>query len=803
MTERHVTLRVAPRDLRATGALDAYLDADARKSRSRLPGPMAEEAIRAFNEAVRKLTDRCAAFVAGEDRQVSHLVLGKVQSGKTAHLLGSLAWAADSSVGAAVVFTGVTGSLNDQTHARLESDLAALPGNPVKVLHVPTVRNKRAFAVFLEDFLRLAQARGGVADSGEPLPVLVTMKNRARATAVKVAFAKLSEVAGVSSLILAIDDESDQASQNAMSRQRKIAATYKAFAEVSSLPLRNIWLSYTATPQAVLLTDRYGKLRPDFVAVVPPRYGYFGISNAMSAPFANNLVEVDDWRVRASQQTSCPQSLTDAIWRFFFVAWVRQRFPQYFYADAVVPIDSVKRLSSTQMLIHESGMHNDHTRMYRLVHDEWAGLCRLAERFVNGSLGVEERAAYLDSFAEVAGGLDLGGAQATSLLTEFASPEGHSALLGVLRDCKIMVVNSDSTGPTADDPRPVDDDDYSKHATWILIGGDILGRGITIPQLVVSYFLRSSQTPNFDTVLQQLRFCGYRRDYQKWISIHAPKQSFEDLKHMEIVDRAVWERAATWDRDELRIVGDTMPRVFYASPTGARFEPTRSSVRDPDISDRMIGTDYIFSLREIFEPRDLRANLALLKRWKAESGMVENDIDNRWHRFDDVPTKDLTRLMNAWSGSDAECGRLEAVSELFDPALQELGLAQVPTVTFVSRLLVETWSDPALLLPRLDEIQVTRAAGPGVAGTSISEWNEAYREQRYLEPGRRAILKTPHIGGGQRALKYVVHYDAVIFLVEPILALGETRNRSSALAAGIGFAALSPGGFEVRTIGHA
>ena len=82
MTERHVTLRVAPRDLRATGALDAYLDADARKSRSRLPGPMAEEAIRAFNEAVRKLTDRCAAFVAGEDRQVSHLVLGKVQSGR-------------------------------------------------------------------------------------------------------------------------------------------------------------------------------------------------------------------------------------------------------------------------------------------------------------------------------------------------------------------------------------------------------------------------------------------------------------------------------------------------------------------------------------------------------------------------------------------------------------------------------------------------------------------------------------------------------------------------------------------------
>lgn len=803
MTEPRVTLRVAPRIQRAVGALDAYLDADARKSRARLPGPLAEEAIHAFRESVRNLTDRCDAFVGGADQQVSHLVLGKVQSGKTAHLLGSLAWAADSSARAAVVFTGVTGSLNDQTHTRLESDLAALPGSPVRVLHVPTVRNKRAFSAFVDEFLALAQARGGVTDSNQPLPVLVTMKNRARAAAVKTALFRMSEISGPTSLIVAIDDESDQASQNAMSRQRRIAATYRALAELRSLPLRNIWLSYTATPQAVLLTDRYGALRPDYVAVVPPRYGYFGITDAMAAPFANNLIEVDDWRVRASQQTTCPQSLTDAIWRFFFVAWVRQRFPQYFYADAPVLINPERHLASTQMLIHESGMQTDHSRMYRLVDDEWAGLSRLAERFVNGSIGARERANYLATFAEVATGLDLGGAQASPLLTEFASPEGSSAFLGVLRDCKIMVVNSDSTGPNTNEPRPVDDDDYAAHATWILIGGDILGRGITIPQLVVSYFLRSSQTPNFDTVLQQLRFCGYRRDFQNWISIHAPKQSFEDLRHMEIVDRAVWERAATWDREELRIVGNSMPRVFYASPVGARFEPTRSSVRDPDISDRKIGSNYFFSLREIFEPRDFRANLALLKRWNDESGVVENAANDRWYRFDDVPTKGLKRLMNGWFGSSAECSRLEAASELFDPALQELGLTQVPTVTFLSRLLIESWSDPLSLLPRLDEIEVTRAAGPGVAGTSMVEWSEAYRKQEYLAPERRAILKTPHVGGGQRALKDLIPYDAVIFIVEPILALGETRNRASALAAGIGFAALSPGGFEVRTIGHA
>lgn len=803
MSEPRVTLRVAPRVPGTAGALDAYLEADARNSRSRLPGPVAEDAIAVFAESVRKLTNRCDGFVQSPERQVSHLVLGKVQSGKTAHLLGSLAWAADSEVRAAVVFTGMTGSLNDQTHSRLEADLASLPGSPVTVLQVPTVSNKQAFSVFLEQFLPLAHARGGVADSGRPLPVLVTMKNRARARAVRAAFAKLAERAGESSVILAIDDESDQASQNAKSRERKVAATYRALAEVRALPLRNIWLSYTATPQAVLLTDRYGALRPDYVVVVPPRHGYFGISDAMAPEFSHNIIEVDDWRVRASQQTTCPQSLTDAIWRFFFVSWVRQRFPQHYYADAVGLVDPARRLSSTQMLIHESGMRIDHSRMYRLVRDEWEGLSRLATRYLTGSLGTADRVAYLDAFAGVAAGLDLGGAAATPLLGEFASPEGQAAFLSVLRDCKVMVVNSDSRGPSANEPRPVNDEDYAQHATWILIGGDILGRGITIPQLVVTYFLRSSQTPNFDTVLQQLRFCGYRRHYQKWLSIHAPRQSFQDLKYMEIVDRAVWERAVVWDREEVRIVGDTMPRVFYASPSNARFEPTRSSVRDPDISDRTIGADYIFSLREIFEPRDLRANLALLKRWKAESGLTENDSDQRWLRFDDVPTRLLTRLMTSWSGSEAERARLEAASELFDPALHELGLSQVPTVTFVNVLLSDVWDDPATLVSRLDDIQVTRAAMPGSAGTSMTEWVACYRVQKFLDPKRRAVLKTPHIGAGQRALKNLVAHDAVIFIFEPILALAETRNRESALAVGIGFAALSPDGFEVRTIGHA
>ena len=38
---------------------------------------------------------------------------------------------------------------------------------------------------------------------------------------------------------------------------------------------------------------------------------------------------------------------------------------------------------------------------------------------------------------------------------------------------------------------------------WILVGGNILGRGLAIPHLVVTLFLRNPRHPNFDTAVQQ------------------------------------------------------------------------------------------------------------------------------------------------------------------------------------------------------------------------------------------------------------------------------------------------------------
>lgn len=801
MIDDGITLRIEPKSPINSGALAAYLAEDAAKSRLRLPGSEAEHAIEVFTHGLRNLTSRCSSFLTGQDRQVSHLVLGKVQSGKTAHLLGTLAWTADSNVLAGIVFTGITGSLNDQTQKRLKSDLEALPGSPVAVLMVPTMSQRVMFDDFTTRLNSLVTARKANGP-GEPLPVLVTMKNAARVNAAHEAFKIVFGKLGTNETILAIDDEADQASQNAKARQRDVASTYKALADIRALQIRNIWLSYTATPQAVLLTEKMGKIRPDYLAIVPPRTGYFGLADATSESFSAQRVVVSDWRTQARSLTSSPQSLIDAIWRFLFVAWVRQSFPSVFYSRSLIPINSESRMLSTQMLIHESSMKLDHSRMFRLVQDECNNLEDLVETIVDGTSSRYIENHVFDGFKHVAKLLDTAGTRASELLEDFRSAEGQLRFLEILRDTKIMVINSDGTSPTAGEPRPVDEEDYSKHSAWILIGGDILGRGITIPQLTVSYFLRSSKKPNFDTVLQQLRFCGYRQDYRDWLSIHAPQLSFDDLAYMNTVDATVWNRAVSWDKNQIKLSGSTMPRIFYAASKGARFDPTRISVRDPDLSDKTIEKGTIISLRDIFDPRDLRTNLATLRTWHDESGLEANSSDSNWLRFDDLPTAVLARLLTSWSGSKEEMNRMDAVAELFDPALGQLGLSDTPTVIYVSRLLTETWGNPESLIARIEDVEVTRSVSNGADGSSWLEWLANFQSLSFLSSSRRSRLSVPHIGGGQRKLRDLIDYDAVTFVIEPILGLGATRNRSSVISLGIGVAAMSPENFEIRTIGH-
>ena len=105
-------------------ALDEYLEVKRREFIGASGEDIgADDALR-LREDLASLDKRIDRQLVSLGRaSVCYLVMGRVQSGKTGHQLGMLAWAADK-CDVAVIFTGVTEALNGQTSYRISKDLA-------------------------------------------------------------------------------------------------------------------------------------------------------------------------------------------------------------------------------------------------------------------------------------------------------------------------------------------------------------------------------------------------------------------------------------------------------------------------------------------------------------------------------------------------------------------------------------------------------------------------------------------------------------------------------------------------------
>ena len=338
--------------------LGDYFLTQSEKTKTNVPGEQALSDSERFQERVLNLTSQLDIFLTSHQKEVAYLALGKIQSGKTAHMMGVIAWAADSQVSLVTIFTGVTEALNAQTTKRLIKDLTSLGENYITTHEVPTSKEGSKYRDLYSEVSKWVRDR---IDNElrekiiTPLPVLVTLKNPSRVKTLKTLISSLKKKHGSQIVSLLIDDEADQASQNAGANKRKITATYDAIKELRNLPNRNILLSYTATPQAVLLTDRNGRLRPNYCVTVKPGFGYFGLEHAVSEDFSPNTFVVDDYDDQPLQWKSIPNSLKFAVIQFMWTGWIRFYDADVFYHKSGLGGEQLKNeLASVQMLVHES-----------------------------------------------------------------------------------------------------------------------------------------------------------------------------------------------------------------------------------------------------------------------------------------------------------------------------------------------------------------------------------------------------------------------------------------------------------------
>lgn len=513
---------------------------------------------------------------AQREGKTTGLVVGYVQSGKTMSFSTVLALAADNGFQLAIVFAGVTNQLLQQTSDRLSDELVGENWWSVDVK---------------DDHSNLSIAES----SGDSQMVIVpVLKSARRINELREAVSNLD--AALTTPVLIIDDEADQASFNTLALRNnkdgtdERSATFDAISKLRSALGSHIYLQYTATPQAPLLINLTEILSPDWHVVLDAGAGYFGGKQLFHESNGQVCVIPGPETYHSSENplTRCPQSLEEALWEFIMASTVHLRFRQ-----------SNRTIS---MMVHPERVKEDHKKFY-----QWTkGLLNAWASQLSGDLNH----GLADRIREV---YDRYAPQITDCPTlEQMLP--HFPL--VMQRISVLLMNSDKQ----------QDINWKKYRCAILVGGDLLNRGFTVEGLVVTYMPRYSKgKSNADTLQQRARFFGYKSGVKDLIRVHLPADTinaFYSYVDNEEVIRGILQKSKT--TRELR-------QTIVHSPV---MRPTRANILSRKvIQDELTGAKPF----RTHSMRDLDHNTKLLY------SLVKMNED-RFSVFHDYGTLDRTHL---------------------------------------------------------------------------------------------------------------------------------------------------------------
>ncbi len=464
------------------------------------------------------------------------LVVGHVQSGKTANMTAVAAKALDAGYDTVIVLAGLTNKLRYQTQLRLFNDLVRR--NPINWQVLTPNRLDRDFR---------APPQGGFLSHLDKAQLAVIKKNVSPLKELRNAVERTLPVVRSQLRILVIDDECDQASINSAQGELDITAINRRIRELLSLLPAVTYVGYTATPFANVLINPYrvdgqefDDLYPkDFITALPRPDSYFGTERLFGATPSNPedvqpeeegldmlrdvpieeeaLLQPQSRRERDSFQPVMANSLETAILYFLASCAVR-------HARG----DSAKHMT---MLVHTSAYVIAHERVATLIHD-WVDVNRRRIIDQASDLGQSVREIWTAEQHRIPA--DITDAPTVPVDQIFEH------LQSVLDTIEFPVENG------ASDDRI----DYTgQPKTYIVVGGSILARGLTLEGLTVSYFLRTAN--QYDTLLQMGRWFGYRPRYEDLPRIWMPEELRLRFRALAAVEQEIRDDIEQYRRQNL------------------------------------------------------------------------------------------------------------------------------------------------------------------------------------------------------------------------------------------------------------
>jgi len=461
------------------------------------------------------------------------LIIGHIQSGKTAnftHLIAKL-----SSIGYKfiVVLSGMTNALRQQTQYRIDRELTGNNTSNSAEQFVKWYSSESGYRQ-LTNLADLNRSYDG--DFSQPIEnfdhLIETEKRVVIAVIKKLArrgdeFQEFGSVIGKLLLwitqsgnyqdvpIAVIDDEADQASvDNTTEDDEDPSVINHAIRVLLSKFKKSCYVGYTATPFANVFINPFGltsggvdDLYPkDLIYSLPKPSGYFGSSEffrGVDLPPYVVLVPDNEKTLINDGGLEFTDSLYDAVQAFLF---------------ATITKKNRKDFSRSGMLIH-TDHRNDLQEVVRVKIEQVLDQL-VYEAEYNIDLFHEKYDSYCEKSNEI-----LKSSNNPRIIVSLSKIELRLFLEDFINELDIRVVNSRG-----------DQLDYYREPlkTLICIGGNLMSRGLTIEGLVVTYYLRSST--NYDTLLQMARWFGYRSSYHELIRIFITKQIYDQFEYISSVE---------------------------------------------------------------------------------------------------------------------------------------------------------------------------------------------------------------------------------------------------------------------------
>lgn len=376
------------------------------------------------------------------------LLLGNVQSGKTAQVLGVLSALAERDNKLFIYLTTDSVDLQQQTLKRAQNSL--------------------------DKFIVLSEENDNLLDEmlKQDLPILaVIKKNASILKRWRNTFASKKHLHGYPLII--VDDEADAASLNTNADKNKDASTINQhLSDIKNACCQNLFIQLTATPQSILLQNEASGWQPEFVHYFQAGEHYIGGKFVFTDPpsYITRLIDIESPEVK-DESAEISIYLLQATQAFLLTC-----------AEF-----ALCGKTNANFAIHTSIRTDEHQAFANKIR---AHLNDLVQALNNGeNLAPNFQAAYDD--------------------LRQTKPDIHhfedvfAQLCEMLEEEQFQVAVFNSKNETNAD---------LSHGWNIIVGGNVIGRGLTIPKLQTVYYSRTAKKPNADTFWQHSRIFGYDRD---------------------------------------------------------------------------------------------------------------------------------------------------------------------------------------------------------------------------------------------------------------------------------------------------